>query len=337
MQTFAAIVISVGLAFALMWLPIPGIWWLLARWALYLPIVMVAVRNGSLAGLGAGMTALLLCAFVVVFRGVGDMSWLSIFAPDFVIVGWLGGFLRGYPGFRPQYSAPDPDPWPGLSRISEPEIAFDLNPLASIESAARLLGESDASADLRQELVDIILKESGYLSANITGLLRQRRDSTPLQVSEADIRPIIETAVREAEFVISGRGIVLRKQVAPDVPPIQCNPDQIRNLFLSLIINAAQSTSERTEVVLDVRCGHNGVVFDVRGQRPFVSRLASRFFGSRPGASGAGLAATLDIVRRQGGRIVRKGNVRKGLEFSVWLPLRRNEPNGGWQGVGSGG
>jgi len=335
MQAFAAVVISAGLTVALSWLSMSGIWWQVVRWAFYLPILMVGARYGSSAGLFSGVTASLLCAVVAASRGMGNVTWPGILAPDFAIVGLLGGFIKTWPRFRQLHAAGETDPWPALSRVSEPEIAFDPNPLTSIESAARLLGESDTPAELREELVDIVLKECKHLSASITSLLQQRRETTAPQVCESEITPILDAAVREAEFVLSGRGIVLRKEIAPDVPPIQCNPDQIRNLFMSLIINAAQSASAGTAVVLDAHCGYNGIVLDVKGQGPFVRRIANRFFGSRPGISGVSLAAAQDIVRRHGGKIGGKANLGKGLEFSVWLPLRRNDPNGGWQGVNS--
>jgi hypothetical protein len=337
MQTFAAIVISVGLTVALVWLPMPGIWWNVVRWAFYLPILLVGASYGSFAGLFAGVTASLLCAVVAASRGMWDVSWPSILAPDFAVVGLLGGFLEIWPRFRKLYSAGEADPWPALSRISELDITPDPSPLASIESAARLLGESDTPAEMRQELVGIIVKECRHLSASITSLLEQRREETPPIAFEADIISLIDAAVREAEVVLSGRGIILRTEIALDVPPIQCNPDQIRNLLVSLIINAAQSAAAGTEVVLDVHSGYNGVGLDVRGQGPFVRRVVNRFFGSHSVTSGVDLAAAHDIVRRHGGRITEKTNFSKGLEFSVWLPLRRNDTNGSWQGAGSGG
>jgi hypothetical protein len=335
MHIFAAVAITAGLTLALTSLPMPGIWWNVVRWTFYLPILLVSARYGHLAGLFAGVTASLFCAFVAASQGIGDVSLAGVLAPDFVMVGLLGGFIRPWPRSRQPYAAVEPDPWPALSRVSEPETIFDPNPLNSIESAARLLGENDNPAEVRQELVGIIIKECTHLSANITGLLQQRREGVPPQVCEADITPIIDAAIREAEFVLTGRGIVLRKEIAPDVPAIQCNPDQIRNLFMSLIINASESEGAGTEVVLDVHYGHNGVVLDIRGHRTLVRRIANRFFGSHPETPGVSLAFAQDIVRRHGGRIGANVILRKGLEFSVWLPLRRNDPNGGWQGASS--
>jgi hypothetical protein len=335
MQTFVAILISAGLTLALAGLPMQGIGWHVVRWTFYLPVLLVGAKYGPIPGLLAGVIASLLCMVVAVSRVIDGVSWPSTLAPDLVIVGLLGGFARTWPRFRKLYSVGETDPWPVLSRISEPEITFDPNPLASIETAARLLGENDTPPDLRQELVGIILKECKHLSSRLTGLLQQCSEAAPPQVSEADITSIIDAARREAEFVLSGRGIVVREEIAPDVPPIHCNMDQIRTVLVSLLINASQAASAGTVVVLDAHCGHRGVVLDIRSRGPFVRRVANRFFGSPPQTSGVGLAAAQDIIRRHGGRIAAKINLGKGLEFTVWLPLRPKDTNGSRQGVSS--
>jgi signal transduction histidine kinase len=170
-------------------------------------------------------------------------------------------------------------------------------------------------------------------------LLRRDRAAAPPQVCDADITAIIDAAVREIEFVLCGRGITLRKEIAPDLPPIECNKDQIRNLFMSLAINAVQSAPGGSVVVLTAHHGDGGVILDVKdqGQGSFVRQVANRFFGSRSRRAGIGLAAAYDIVRQHGGKIEAKADITKGLEFSVWLPLHRNCANGGWQGAGGGG
>jgi hypothetical protein len=332
MRIFAVVAISVGLTLGLAWLPLAGIWLHIARWAFYVPILLVGTRCGWFAGLSAGITATLLCLAVAASRA-SEVSW-EILMPDFAVVGLLGGFLRTEPRFRKLYSAEDPDPWPALSRVFEREITPDPSPLASIESAAQLLGESDNPAELRQELVGIIVTECKHLSATIAGLLEQRRE--PMPPCEADIVTIIDAAIRDAEFVFSGCGIVVRKEIAPDVPPIQCNPDQIRNLCVSLIINASQSVIGGTEVLLDAHAGGDGLALDIKGQPPLVYRVANRLLGARRKTSGGSLLAAQDIVRQHGGRISATADLGKGLEFSVWLPLRRNESHA-WQSASGGG
>ena len=339
MRIFVTFAVTLGLTVALAWLPMPGIWWHVARWAAYLPILLVSARHGPMAGLWSGVAASLLWALVTTSMGMGDVAWLSVLSPDFAAVGWFGGRLLGVrPRSRQRYSASKADAWPEPGRISEPEIDLNLNPIASIQSAAGLLAEEDTPAELRHELAGIISTECGRLSAGITSLLQRTPASAP-QFSEADLQPIIDAAVQEAEFVLCGRGTVVRKEIAAELPSIQCNPDQLRNLFMSLTINVLQSAPAGDAVVLTAHRGDDGVYLDLRdqGQGSFLSRVRGRFYGARPATTGVGLAAAYDIVRQHGGKIEAKVNVRKGLEFSVWLPLCRNCVNGNWQGASGGG
>ena len=340
MRIFVTFAVTLGMTVALAWLPMPGMWWHVARWAAYLPILLVSARHGPMAGLWSGVAASLLWALATGSRGVGDVAWLSILSPDFAAVGLFGGRLLGvWPRSRQRYSASDAEAWREPGRVSEPEIDLNLNPIASIQSAAGLLAEDDTSAELRQELAGIISTECGRLSAGITSLLQRTTTATPPQFSETALPPIIDAAVREAEFVLCGRGTVVRKEIAAELPSIQCNPDQLRNLVMSLTINAAQSAPTGNAVVLTVHRVDDGICLAINDLGPgsFLSRVRGRFYGARPTTAGIGLAAAYETVRRHNGKIEAKVNVRKGLDFSVWLPLRRNHVNGSLQGSGGGG
>ena len=78
MRIFVTFAVTLGLTVALAWLPMPGMWWHVVRWAAYLPILLVSARHGPIAGLWAGVTVSLLWAFAMVSQGMGDMAWLSI-------------------------------------------------------------------------------------------------------------------------------------------------------------------------------------------------------------------------------------------------------------------
>jgi hypothetical protein len=326
------VAITAGLSAALLWLPLPGIWWHVIRSAFYLPIYLTGARYGPFAGLIGGVAASLLCAFGASSSGIFDPGWSSVFSPDLAVVGLLGGFASGLPRFRELHSEGRIEAWPAPSRIAEREINFDLNPLASIEDAVGLLAEADTPDAQRQELVGIILTECRRLSGSIKDMLQ--RCPEPSQEHQAEVTAILDAAVQEAQFVLGGQGISVRKEATLGMPPIQCNPDQIRNLLKSLAVKAAGYGLAGNEVVLNARCRDDGVFLEVKnqGQRSLVRWASNRFFGSNPLTTGASL--NYDIVRQHGGTIRSHSTIGKGLEFSVWLPLRRNNIYGSWQGAG---
>ncbi len=338
--TTVTVIIAVGLTLALFWAPLPGMWWHVVRGIYYLPILLVSLKHGPIAGLSAGVAASLLYAFAADSRGMTDMAWISLLIPDFAIVGLLGGrFLKAWPRFRQMSFASGEDTWRRLGRPSQMEGNFDLNSLASIQSAAGLMSEDDTPPEQRQELAGIINTECEHLSANIRRLLQRGPATAQSQFCETDFGAVTDGAIREVEFILGGHGILVRKELTPDLPPVECDPDQIRNLLISLTLNTVQTLPAGSAVVLNTRRGEEGVVMDIRhaSQGSFVSRVLNRLFGRRHEATGVALAAAYDIVRQHNGKIKAHLNVGKGLEFSVWLPLHRKDPHDSWPSAGGGG
>ena len=340
MRILATFAVTAGLTLALAWLPMPGTLWHAVRWVAYVPILAVSCRHGPIAGLWAGVATSLLWAVLMVFLGGSDVSWLSFLAPDFAVVGLFGGRLLGVrrPARRRE-SATGKRAWAEPGKTPESAIEFNLNPITSIQSAAGLLAEEDTSAEVRHELAGIISTECGRLAANITNLAERSAAATPPQFSEVDLKPIIDSAVGEAEFVLCERGIAVEKQIAADLPRIECNPDQIRGLLISLITNAIESAQTSKKLVLDVHGEKDGVLIEVKagGSISAARRVLERFLGLTAETASVGLAAAYHIVQRHSGSIKAKVNARKGFEFLVWLPLRQNCANGDCQGASGGG
>ena len=339
MRTLATFAVTVGLTLALARLPMPGTLWHAVRWAAYVPILAVSCRHGPIAGLWAGVATSLLWAVLTVFLGGNDVSWLSFLVPDFALVGLFGGRLLGVRRPVRLESATGKRAWPEPGKTPESAIEFNLNPIASIQSAAGLLAEEDTSAEVRHELADIISTECGRLATSITNLAERSAAATPPQFSEVDFKPIIDSAVGEAEFVLCERGIVVEKEIGAELPRIQCSPDQIRSLLMSLITNAIESAQTSKKLALDVHSETDGVLIEVRagGRISAARRVLERFLGLSAEPASVGLAAAYHIVQRHGGSIKAKVNARKGFEFLVWLPLRQNCANGDCPGASGGG
>ena len=337
LRTFA---VTAGLTLALAWVPMPGTLWHAARWAAYLPILTVSGRHGPIAGLWSGVAASFLWAFLTVSLGVGEEAWPSFWVPDFALVGLFGGWLLGMrQPPRRRHSMTGKRAWAEFGDVPASRSDVILNPIASIQGAAGLLAEEDTSADVRHELAGIISTECDRLSASITNLAERSAEAARPQFSEVDLKPILDSAVGEAEFVLCERGVVVEKRIAAELPRIECNPDQIRSLLKSLITNAVESAQNSRQLVLDVQSEADGVMIQVkpRGMTSTSRRVLERFFGRPAEPEGFGLATAYRIVQQHSGSIKAKVNARKGFEFLVWLPLRQNWANGDCQSAGGGG
>ncbi len=115
------------------------------------------------------------------------------------------------------------------------------------------------------------------------------------------------------------------------VPPVLASQGRLSQVFLNLLINAAQAIGEGSakdhEIRIRTRLDGDQVVVEVQDTGPGVapehrSRLFNPFFTTKPAGvgSGLGLAVCRAIVESHGGSVDFDGTVERGACFSVRLP-----------------
>ncbi|GGX56794.1 sensor histidine kinase [Saccharospirillum salsuginis] len=117
-----------------------------------------------------------------------------------------------------------------------------------------------------------------------------------------------------------------------EVPPVECNPGQIKQVIMNLLVNAAHAIEEQGTIWL--RLGQtNGWVWlevedDGRGiDESHRQRIFEPFFTTKHVGKGTGLGLSLSytIVQRHHGRIEVDSEIGHGSCFRVWLPI--TQPN----------
>jgi signal transduction histidine kinase len=321
--------IGVSITVVLAWLPLPGIWRPVAGRAYYFPIVAIGARYGPIAGFFAGITAMFLYASIAASGGEGNMTWHSLLTVDFPILGLFGGRFSRWGRLRELDALSRTGARPEAGTLAEVNMDAHLNPLASIEGAAGLLADDEIPAGVRQELVRIISAECRQLSGRMVNLLQHGRSESSARVPDADIAQIIESALLQAQFILSVSNSTLRREIAREIPAISCNPDQIRSLLITLTVILLRFMPAGHHVV--VRAGRQGddILLNVSTEgenswRSKFSRVFHKVFGAPMEGLSLDLAAAYDIVHRHGGKI-EGGLSRTGGSFSVWLPLRLND------------
>jgi len=118
------------------------------------------------------------------------------------------------------------------------------------------------------------------------------------------------------------------------VPQIICNPGQINQVFLNLLINAAQairSQSRQTKGSITVRTHQTDthVVCEIEDDGPGISaanlqRIFDPFFTTKPPGKGTGLGLSVSydiVVNKHHGQISVESEENQGAKFTVRLPL----------------
>jgi PAS domain S-box-containing protein len=145
-----------------------------------------------------------------------------------------------------------------------------------------------------------------------------------------DVGRVLETAVSMAGNELKHRARVV-KQIEP-TPLVAGNSVRLGQVFLNLIVNAAQSIPEGRADENEVRirllnADRGGVLVEVsdtgRGMTPEIQRRAfDPFFSTKAVGEGTGLGLSIvhGIVTRLGGNVAVESTPGKGSTFRVWLP-----------------
>jgi two-component system NtrC family sensor kinase len=113
-----------------------------------------------------------------------------------------------------------------------------------------------------------------------------------------------------------------------EIPEVLCRPQQVNQVFMNLLVNAAQAIPERGTVTLRTRAEGDRVlvcVSDTGTGIPAESlkRIFDPFFTTKPTGQGTGLGLHIatNIVRSHGGEIRVESQVGVGTTFTVVLPV----------------
>jgi len=112
------------------------------------------------------------------------------------------------------------------------------------------------------------------------------------------------------------------------LPRILCLPGHLNQVFLNLLLNAAQAIAERGRIVVRSEVAGNEIHIHISDNgcgipEGNLDRIFDPFFTTRQVGSGTGLGLTVcrDIVQTHGGRIEVKSKEGEGTTFTVVLPI----------------
>ncbi len=204
------------------------------------------------------------------------------------------------------------------------------NPLSTLQLNLQLLAEDLQDPESPRERralqrVERLHHEVERLHNILENFLRFARIQD-LHLQPADLNEIVEELRDFYEPHAATKGIVIRTQLAADLPTVALEADLFKQALLNLILNAEHAMPSGGELILTTRREGDSVALDVTdtgiGMTDEVrSRIFDAFFSTRAGGSGLGLPTTRKIVEGHGGSIHVQSEPGKGSRFTIRLPL----------------
>ncbi|MCT7943979.1 sensor histidine kinase [Shewanella septentrionalis] len=137
----------------------------------------------------------------------------------------------------------------------------------------------------------------------------------------------IENTLKIAANQIKYKAVILRN-FQDNLPELYCQPMQLNQVFLNLLINAAQAIDERGEILIDVSASDTEFIIVINDSGSGIAaqdlrKIFEPFYTTKPVGTGTGLGLSLSysIVQKHKGEIKVASVVGEGTTFTVILPI----------------
>jgi signal transduction histidine kinase len=203
------------------------------------------------------------------------------------------------------------------------------NPLLGIQSHLELELKHTEDPEQREE-IDQCLLGARRISSTIRGLINYARPG-PLMLGKIKLGSLIEETLSFLHHQPMFRRLRLQTQISPELPAITADANQLSQILMNLLLNAAQATGEggtieitaqkikfADAVELTVRDTGEGIPADI------LPHVFEPFFTTKRGkGTGLGLSISHAYVRSHGGDIRMESLPGRGTTVRVVLPIRQ--------------
>jgi len=146
------------------------------------------------------------------------------------------------------------------------------------------------------------------------------------QYGEADINECLESTINIVWNELKYKTTLHRDY--GDLPRIRCYPQQLNQVFMNMLVNAAQAIETKGDIWVRTMVENDQIVVQIQDNGSGIpeeikERIFEPFFTTKEVGKGTGLGMSIswDIVQKHGGRIEVESQVGVGTTFFIYLPV----------------
>ena len=206
-------------------------------------------------------------------------------------------------------------------------IHRDLDARGQVEAA--YLRERADYDFLREDMTKLVIETRDGVR-RVARIVADLKDFSRIDSGEdwtdADLLHGLESTLNVVHAAIAGKADLIRDD--HPLPAVHCHPGQINQVFMNLLLNAADAIETRGTITLRTRQHGDEVCVEVhdtgRGMNTQErERMFDPFFTTKPVGKGTGLGLSVShsIVQRHGGRFDVDSEPGRGTAVRLWLPV----------------
>lgn len=194
-------------------------------------------------------------------------------------------------------------------------------PMSIVRSSAQLLDRQPGLSDKERELIGFMLGETERLNRLVTMLLECARPKPP-DIQPHDLHAIIRNVLDLISTRVEAAHVSVELDLAPDPVILDCDPEQMMQVLLNLLLNALQvmPNGGRLGIRTVIDAGVLWICVDDEGPgvpEAIRESIFDPFFSRREGGIGLGLTIVQQIVHAHGGRIFVGDSACGGAAFNL--------------------
>jgi two-component system NtrC family sensor kinase len=207
-------------------------------------------------------------------------------------------------------------------------VAHEINnPMAIIRGNTELLQMAIPAGNPDREEVDTIAQQVGRVERIVSNLLRFAHQEHK-KLGQVRLHHILDDIMKQIGHQVPLTGIGVVRHYTDELPAVEGDHEQLRQVFTNLILNAIQAMEEGGELTLATSLLPNrqGIEITVTDSGAGITpenreKIFSPFFTTKPRGTGLGLSVSYGIIKDHGGKIVVESEPGQGTTFRVQLPV----------------
>ena len=205
------------------------------------------------------------------------------------------------------------------------------NPLSSLAMHTDVLSNRIANMPFAREekilkSLNVLKTEGKRLNRIFDQFLKLAR-AKPADLTLIRINSILEDVLVLVQQQAIERNIQIETELDENIDFIYGDPDQLKQVFLNIVLNAFQAIEQTGKVILRTRADHHRIFVDInddgKGMSPEVQqRIFDLYFSTKEEGAGVGLAISKNIIQMHDGRISFESAPGKGTIFTLDFPRK---------------
>jgi signal transduction histidine kinase len=231
------------------------------------------------------------------------------------------GFIYGNMGILSDYAD-------GLQRLLK---LYDALPMPDAQMSAQIhalkeeIGYQESLGDLNSIINDCL--DGAERICDVVQNLRTFSRLDEAEYKKVDLHEGLESTIRLLSRYYTSGTVTLKRDYG-QLPPVDCFAGQLNQVWMNLLVNAAQAVDHGGEVTITTRLVYETVLVTITdtgcGIAPeYLDKIFDPFFTTKPvgEGTGLGLSITHSVIERHGGFIKVESRPGRGTTFRVSIPV----------------